>query len=355
MKAPGWHQILLDTGAHFGRALASLVVAADPQGQVLGRNLHLCAALGALSQSCYDALSTDPVAREAVGRAGALLSLLTKVDDQVIDSLDFHGGWRTPRVLVRARTRAFLQPTLDSIRLAAPASRSPRCALAAELGSALSALSADPARLERLLAVIARGWQIQIEAVALLSAHPATTTDAQLSWVTRQISGAWLLMIAMVGALPASVPVPLSPEEEQAFYGWGGWIQRADALADISKDAADGLINSVPARHIWRQAPEAYEAALRSPGTEQLYALLAETGADAACLPPPGALAALSSPLSRLGAVPGLLAWIQGFLTWRYLAAPQCRQAVVGTAWTPYITHTAGWRAYAEGAACSAP
>lgn len=346
---------MTQTGAHLGAELAPLVRAADPGGRVLTRNLHLCAALGGLSLACHDALSARPAAhRAAVGRAGALLSLLTKVDDQVIDDLSFHGGVQTPRAVVRARTRAFLRPTLASLRAARPTEGAARCVLAAQLGESLRALSADPARLDRLLRVIARGWQIQVEAVALLSAHPATTSDAAVDWITRQISGAWLLMIAMVGALPETVSAPLSPSEERAFYGWGGWIQRADALADLGKDAADGLINSVPGRHMWRAAPKQAAAAWESGDAAALYALAVSTGADAACLPPPGALPALSASLARLGEVPGLLGWIQGFLTWRYLAAPGCERDAQDPLWQPYRAGAAGWRRYVE-ASCSVP
>jgi len=355
MHATGWAQILTETGAHFGDQLSGMVHAADPESRVLPRNLHLCAALGALSQATHDALAAAPTHREAVGRAGAMLSLLTKVDDQVIDDRAFHGGWRTPRAVVRARTHAFLAPTLASLRTAQPAAATPRCRLAAALGAELRGLSASPARLERLLAVIARGWQIQVEAVAVLSAHPATTPDARVDWVTRQISGAWLLMIAMVGALPPTVAAPLRPDEEQAFYGWGGWIQRADALADLGKDTRDGLINSVPGRRVWREQPEAYEAALKAGAPDALYHLLVETNTDVACIPRPATLAALSARLERLGGVADLLTWTHGFLTWRYLAAPACQRDVTGRPWQPYIAGVHGWRAYAEGAACSAP
>ena len=171
--------------------------------------------------------------------------------------------------------------------------------------------------------------------------------------MTRQISGAWLLMIALVGALPASAPRPLTPAEERAFFAWGAWIQRADALADLGKDTADGLVNSLPGRHIWAARPEAYRALLAAPPSpdreRRLYALAAETGADRACLPPsPRALQALAAPLDRLGAVPDLLAWIHGFLCWRYFQHPACQTA-------PPPGNDQSWRAYVEGVACLAP
>src|SRR5262249_23130679 len=52
-------------------------------------------------------------------------------------------------------------------------------------------------RLERLLATIAFGWEVQVEAVATLTSHPAHVTREQVDAVTRDISGAWLLMVAM--------------------------------------------------------------------------------------------------------------------------------------------------------------
>ena len=352
MTTHGWHRPLLRAGARLGGDLYPLVRAADPERRVSDRNVHLCAALGVLSEECLRALAPLPLPAEAaaVARAGALLSLLTKVDDQVIDALDFHGGPHTPRGVVRARTRAWLAPTLRSLTAAAPTEDSARCRLAAQVGVELAALAASPARLARLHAVITRGWQIQVESVALLSAHPSTHTPARVAWITRQISGAWLLMITMVGALPASVPRPLTPAEERAFFGWGAWIQRADALADLGKDTADGLISSVPGRLIWERRPEAHRAALAAGDTDRLYALAAETDADLACLPPPGELVRLHRALARLGAVPDLLAWIRGFLAWRYLQHPACRRERAGGP-----AGAASWQAYVEGATCLAP
>ncbi len=351
-----WHQQLLQTGHQLSAQLDPLVSAADPLARVSRRSRHLCAALGALSASCLEALSAAPIhpaLRAQVAEAGALLSLLTKIDDQVIDSLEFHGGWRTERGVLRARTRAWLQPTLRSIVAAAPAADAPRCHLAAELGGRLRALAADPQRLDHLLAIIARGWQIQVEAVARLSAHPATVSGAQVREVTGWISGAWLLMITAIGALPAAVPQPLTASEEAAFYAWGGWIQRADALADLPKDAADGLISSLPGWMLWSEDPASYlEAVTHQP--DQLYAMLARSGVDRACLPPPGALAALEARLARLGSVPSLLRWIHRFLSWRYRTDPRCQSAAL-RGQEHASTPPSSFAIYLQGASCLAP
>jgi len=310
----------------------------------------LCAALGALSQTSYRALTIqpDPATLAAVGRAGALLSVLTKVDDQVIDAPDFHGGMHSPRAVVRQRTRHFLGVTVSAIQQGnAPADAPARAQMAAALGRQLRELSASNDRLERLLAVITRGWQIQVEAVALLSAHPQTTSDAQIDWITRQISGAWLLMIAMVGALPQQVDRPLSPKEERCFFEWGGWIQRADSLADLGKDTADGLINSLPGRKLWRCRPEDYLCAVERGDIDWLYVALVEEAVDLECLPPEGALHQLEQRLQRLGEVPALLRWIHGLLSWRYLQASACRRVM------PLDAEQArSWSAAVGGARC---
>jgi hypothetical protein len=71
-----------------------------------------------------------------------MLSLLTKIDDQVIDALEFHGGppacGRDLQALER-KTRAYLAPTLASIRSGRPDTAQPRCVLAAALGRRLRA------------------------------------------------------------------------------------------------------------------------------------------------------------------------------------------------------------------------
>ena len=66
--------------------------------------------------------------------AGAGLSLLTKLDDQVIDGLPFHGRQKDAHAL-RRRLCGYLWPTLWSILEASPASSGdPRTEMAAELG-----------------------------------------------------------------------------------------------------------------------------------------------------------------------------------------------------------------------------
>ncbi len=294
---------------------------ADPGGLVSPRSRTLCAALGLLAEAAYRALGGRGQVAE-VGRAAAMLSLLTKVDDQVIDALPFHEGALTDRNTLRARTRAYLAPTLASVRDAHPATAEPRCAFAAALGKALRDLGGVPERREHLLATIAAGWEIQVEAVAVLTAHPATVTREQVARVTRSISGAWLLMIAMVGTLPSDTTRAFSPAEEAAFFAWGWAIQRADALADLAKDLADGHLSSWPGVLLWERAGGAYlDAALRT-GTADVYALARAHGVDRDVLPLRSEIASLGTTLADLGEVPALLAWIHRHLAGRYWAHP---------------------------------
>jgi hypothetical protein len=312
---------LLAAGDRHLAALGLAIDAADPEGWVAPRSRLLCAGLGFLAEAAYGALGGSRLAGE-VGRAAAMLSLLTKIDDQVIDARAFHGGSEGDRGALRARTRSFLAPTLASIRDARPANGEPRCALAAALGAALVALGGDPARRERLLATIAAGWEIQVEAVAVLTSHPALVTRAAVAEVTRSISGAWLLMIAMVGTLPGDAARPFSPAEEAAFFDWGWAIQRADALADIAKDLGDGHLSSLPGVLLWERAGDAYLDAARREDDAALYALVRAHDVEASCLPGEAEMASLDRTLADLGEVPAVLSWIHAYLVQRYHAHP---------------------------------
>lgn len=317
---PPRRDLTADLLARGDRALAALgpaLDAADPHDRVTPRSRLLCAGLGLLAEEAYRALGGRRRTAD-VGHAAALLSLLTKIDDQVIDALPFHGGAGTDRDALRARTRAFLAPTLASIRAARPETAEPRCALAADLGAALRDLGGDPARRERLLDTIAAGWEVQVEAVAVLTAHPASVTRAAVAEVTRRISGAWLLMIAMVGTLPDDARRAFSASEEEAFFGWGWAIQRADALADLAKDLGDGHLSSWPGVLLWERAGQAYLDAARRGDGAAVYALVREHGVDRRCLPRGEETAALHEALAGLGEVPALLSWIHGFLLRRY-------------------------------------
>lgn len=335
----GWYQPLIRVGEQLLVELSPLLAATDPQGTVTGPSRMLCAALGLLAQECYAGLGGQ-VQRDQVGRAAALLSLLTKIDDQVIDSPAFHGGMgaqgRDASDLCR-RLHDYLWPTLRSLRAAKPESLEPRCIMAAQLGQELRQLSAHSERLEHLLDVIEMGWGIQVDAVVLLSSHPADVTVAQAREITKKISGAWLLMIALVGTLPADALRAMSSAEEAAFFDWGALIQSADALADLEKDVADGMCSSLPGRLMYHSAPDAMLAACASGDADALYRLCAQLGADLECMPDWQLRQALRR--TGPGAVGELLAWIHHFLTWRYLSHPSCQRAVAAAgAFSPYLT-----------------
>jgi len=324
---------LLATGTRVVRERGRLLDAADPDGSVTGRSRLLCAALAELAVACYRGLGGR--GREgAVADAAGLLSLLTKIDDQVIDAPSMHGAGEDARDAVERRVRAYLAPTLRSIVDARPADPSGRCALAAELGVGLRELAADDARLEEVLDVIAAGWAIQVQAVRVLSGDPARTKREDVEVVTAQISGLWLEMITLVGALPSDVR-PLTVDERMAFEGWGAWIQRADALSDFGKDRDDGLRSSLPSYAL---------SALAEPGPP--YEALARHRIDEAMMPPPGALDALVARHHALGDVPSLLRWIHGFLTWRYLRDPASARALDDPAFAPFADAARDWEAY---------
>jgi hypothetical protein len=322
LNSDRWHERLTSSGARFLRDVGALVEGADPSQTVSPASRLLCAGLAELGVSTYRGFGGSAVAQE-VGRAAALLSLLTKIDDQVIDSRPFHGGPETDRDELRVRTQAYLEPTLRSILDAEPATPEPRCRLAARLGLELRTLSSRPERLERLLALIERGWAIQVDAVAVLSAHPSTVTESTVLEVTANISGAWLMMIAMVGTLPADAGRMLNADEEASFFEWGLHIQRADALADLEKDLEQGLISSFPAHRLWQLSPRDHRDAVRC-DSERVFAHLAELDIDLAAMSTADNVARLRRDLAALGDLPSLLDWILGFLTWRYLAASRC-------------------------------
>ncbi|PRQ05646.1 hypothetical protein [Enhygromyxa salina] len=317
---------LLQTAAHHLRPIASMIAAADPGASVSPRSRMLCAGLACLARACYAALGGRQHA-QAVGEASAMLSLLTKIDDQVIDDLEFHGGplavGRDPIALDR-RTRAYLAPTLASLRQAAPTTAEPRCALAAALGQRLRALACSRERLDHLLDTIAYGWEVQVRAVRLLSSDPTRVDPAAIEAVTADISGAWLLMVTMIGGLPEDARRPVDARESAAFYRWGLHIQTADALADLHRDTADGLVASRPGVRLAAVEPTLWRRAFTSAELGPLYQGVCAAGLDLTTLPDADELDRLGDALAELGLVPTWLRWIHGFLAWRWLVHPMC-------------------------------
>jgi hypothetical protein len=327
-------RILLDTAAHHLRPLAPLLAVADPRASVSPRSRMLCAGLACLARSCYGALGGRERIDE-VGEAAAMLSLLTKLDDQVIDALEFHGGpldRHRDRKALERRTRAYLAPTLASIRSGQPVGGEPRCLLAAKLGQRLASLACDRDRLAHVLDTIAFGWEVQVRAVRVLSSDPASVEQAEVEAVTADISGAWLLMVTMIGELPEDAARPLSGDEVAAFYEWGLHIQTADALADLGKDTADGLVASRPGFELARTRPALWRAAFEQTELEPLYRGMVEAEIDLALWPDAAQLDALDEQLAELGAVPSWLRWIHGFLHGRWLVHPLCPRGL-GRAW----------------------
>lgn len=310
-------EAVIAAGDRYLASLGPAVAAADPEGRVSPQSRLLCAGLGVLGVEAYRALGGS-TREDDVGRAGAMLSLLTKIDDQIIDAAPFH---RDREGLVD-RTRAYLAPTLASLRAARPTSPEPRCVLAADLGRLLRDLAAGSDRLDRVLATIAAGWEVQVEAVRVLTSLPEAVSRAEVASVTRAISGVWLLMIARLGELPQDARRPFTPAEEDDFLAWGWAIQRADALADLAKDLADGHLSTWPGLLLWERAPGAYLDAAARGDAAALHALLRDHAVDRACLPDAAEEAALRASLPDLGEVRALLAFIHGYLLRRYHTHP---------------------------------
>jgi hypothetical protein len=312
-----WDGPLLRAGERFLGALARPLDDADPDGLVSGPSRLLCSALGLVSQLCYDACGGDGDAADAVGLAGAHLSLLTKLDDEVIDAPTFHGAGGSPgRARLRAKVLAYLEPTRLSLRAGRPASGEPRARFAASLGARLAAIAASPARLGHLLDVVEEGFRVQADAVALLSAPPESVSLDEIAAVTARISGAWLLMIALCGTLPGDAR-PLSPEAEALFYAWGWHVQRADALSDLAKDLSDGLVSTYPLRLLWGRDAALYRRSLAA-GPAEVYRQLGALAIDRASVPEPAELDALAWHSRGLGGLPSLFRWVHGLLVRRY-------------------------------------
>jgi len=310
---------------------------ADRQGLVSGPARLLCCGLAELAHT--RALAAGALEPHAVTHAAAGLALLTKVDDEVIDAPSFHGGPDTDRAALRARTHAFLAPTLDAVHTGrAPSSAPARVHLAARVGRQLRDAAASASTLDALLDLIRRGWHIQVDAVVTLSAQPGTVPLDTLARVTAGISGAWLAMITAVGGL--AVDRPLTADEEAAFFSWGLHIQSADALADLPKDLDDRFAATLPLGLAVRAEPELLQSWREHDGTALRQGLV-RTGADRQVLPGPSALRSLDARLRDLGDVPELLRWIHGFLLGRYLArTPEAHQP----AFAPFVPD---WQAFA--------
>lgn len=339
VKAPsGWDARLDEAGRRLAAPWSRFVDAADVGGLVLPRSRWLCAALGELAGVTFDALASDPARAERnlppgpgrkeadalsagdlrarVTHAAAGLSLLTKVDDQQIDGRDFHGLF--PRGELRERTRAHLAPTLASIVERRALNDEPRCKLASEVGRWAHWLATDEDRHGRLVDLIARGWETQVDAVVTFSAHPRDVDAVWLDDVTARVSGLWLAMMCAVGTLPHAAGRALTAQEERAILRWGLWMQRADALADLGRDLADGLTCTVVGHALWSRDPEGYDRALAHGDGDAADALVQRYGIDRALRPGAHERRELADSLGSLGELASLLGWTLDHLLGRY-------------------------------------
>ena len=88
--------LLRATGVRHLEALRPELDRADPHSLVSQPARLLCCGLAALAETAAAARGVTHQV-EACGRAAARLALLTKLDDEVIDAAEFHGGPGTPR------------------------------------------------------------------------------------------------------------------------------------------------------------------------------------------------------------------------------------------------------------------
>ena len=288
--------------------LQPLLDQADPTGLVGPQSRVLCAALSGLAS-----WAEGPHQAE-VCRLSAMLSLLTKIEDQVIDAMPFHGGPalrdEAARAALRAKTAAFLAPSLRAIRTGeVTAGDHSWCVLAAALGRGMESLGGP--RKARLLGFIEEGWAVQAEAVELFSRHPSQAPLAEVERVTTRISALWLLMVAACGEL-APDSAPLSDAEVADFFAWGAPIQRIDALNDLEKDLADGLVASLPGRLLWQAQGDAFLQDWRRQDWVAIRGNVQRFGVEARCVlsVPEGTL-----PLRR--GLPERLAWVYAHLAGR--------------------------------------
>jgi hypothetical protein len=349
-----WGQRLLGRGGLLLQGLGPILDEVDPVGTIRPASRLLCAGLAELAGSVWSARAEGPPPARLL-EAAALLALLTKLDDQVIDSRAFHGGAATDRSELARRTDAFLAPTLRSIRQGVPARDEPRCRLAGQLGAALRDLSPDPARLRPLLDVIAQGWAIQTEAVVLFTRWPCSLQERDVDRVTGAISGAWLLMIALVGALPEQTGAWPDADEQAAFYEWGLHIQRADALSDLEGDQTEGLVATSAGWQACRADPIRYREVAEGADPGGLHVLLVEHDVDLRLLPDRADLDRLDVRLAALGDLSGLLRWIHGFLLGRYLAGPFCRRDSAHPSFSPLLADWSSWQTAGGRSPCSEP
>ena len=313
------------------------------QSTSFGASIHvspssqfLCAALSTLACTCYTSLGGSQHL-DLVSQTATQLALLTKIDDDVIDSLPFHQGHHVARDHIIQQTRSYLAPTLSSIHTASAFYQDDRCQLAAALGQNLRTLSSNSKRLRHILSWIDQGWEIQAQAVAILTAHPSLYTLQQVKHISAQISGVWLLMITLVGTLPADATRTLTLEEENAFFTWGEAIQIADALADFKKDLYDKHMCTVPGRLLFQHHGDAYIEWIDHNSLSMLYQSLVTNQVDLACLPAVDFYQSASIPLHNLKETAYLLQWIHGFLTWRYIHAMESQRASDDEKFAPFI------------------
>ncbi len=311
--------------AHLTADLRAAFVDADRDAPITPSSVRLCASLGELAGAVYDALAPtpDPSVRHAVCEAAAALALLTKVDDQVIDGRPFHGGRATPRAQLRAKTARHLGDTLHALVHAKARGDEPRERLAAFTGAKLHALATTRRRRDAHLALVARGWRTQVDAVAVFTAHPSEVEAATVARVTARVSSQWLAMVSAVGALPLDGPMTARGSHVRGMLLWGRWIQRADALADLARDLDDGLLSTVATHTLWHRAPAATDDALTRGDARALAHLVCAHHVDRALLPSPAALDRAAEALDGLGALPAHLRAVHGYLAarWHALAA----------------------------------
>lgn len=296
---------VLSLGTWFLSRCGDDVDRADPDDSVPLRSRVLCAGLSTL------ALCVAPPGdgQDAIAVLAASLSLLTKIDDEVIDARAFHCGFDQDRRALREKTQRFLSVTLAALRRGDTDHDEPRARFAASIGRMMQREARSAHALEGLLALCEQGWATQVDAVDVLTRHPGEASRSEVERVTRRISGDWLALIAACGALPLGEP--LASDEVEAIRDAGAFIQRADSLSDLEKDQHEGLTSTWAACELFAEGFESGIARELMRGADAL-------GLEHRATPSAAYEGQIARRLAARGELAAWLTWIRGMLLERY-------------------------------------
>jgi hypothetical protein len=352
MRSSAVQESFVSAGLTLGAEAARHCAGAD--AELTAPTRFLCASLGRLSQTVYAALGGARCERQ-VGLAGALLSILSKVDDQCIDALRFHGRAGDVEELERMGRR-HLGPSLASLLDARPALDEARCRLAADTGALLWSLGAEEGPKDALREELRRGWEHQLRTLLVFTRDPVEVGEAEVARLTADTCASWFQILALVGTLPEDARRGLAPGELDAIGGMAWRIQLADNLCDLEKDLRAGLRSTWPALILDRRAGPSIRVDPRAEAQDleralgRAYRAVRSHEIDREALLTEAERARWSEGLAALGAFWDHLLWLHGFLLGRYLAHPRCARSASDSTFAPQtVAPPAGFAAAAAG------